>query len=61
MSTSGIPLIRYIADYDKKADFTRKKFQLTNAGGGRSELHVAYGDGDSSEFLFKKLTNYWRM
>ena len=46
MSTTGIPLIRYIPDYDEKAEFARKKFQLTNAGGGRSEMHVAYANGD---------------
>ena len=54
MSTTGIPLIRYIPDYDEKAEITRKKFQLTNAGGGRSELHVAYATGESTEFLIEE-------
>ena len=54
MSTTGVPLIRYIPDYDEKAEITRKKFQLTNAGGGRSELHVAYATGASAEFLIEE-------
>ena len=54
MSTTGVPLINYIADYDKGAVFERKKFQLIQAGGGRSEMHVAYANGKSTEFLVEE-------
>ena len=34
MSTTGIPLIRYIADYEIGAVVDRKRFQINHAGGG---------------------------
>ena len=52
MSTTGIPLIRYVKDYEKEV-IERKKFQLGPAG-GHSDMHAAYATGESSEFLIKK-------
>ena len=54
MSTTGVPLINYVADYAKNEVFKRKKFQLDHAGVGRSEMHVAYANGDSAEFLVEE-------
>ena len=55
MSTTGIPLIRYIADYEIGAVVDRKRFQINHAGGGgRSELYVAFASGRSTEFLIRE-------
>ena len=53
MSTTGVPLIRYIKDYEKDG-IERKKFQFNAAGGGRSDQHVAYATGESTEFLIQE-------
>ena len=45
MSTTGIPLIRYVEDYEIGAVVDRKRFQITHPGGGRSELYVAFASG----------------
>ena len=52
MSTTGIPLIRYVKDYEREG-IERKKFQLGPAG-GRSDMHAAYATGESTEFLIKE-------
>ena len=52
MSTTGIPLIRYVKDYEKEG-IERKKFQLGPAG-GRSDMHAVYATGESTEFLIKE-------
>ena len=51
MSTTGIPLLHYVEDYEVGAVVERKRFQLTHPGGGRSELYVAFASGASTEFL----------
>ena len=52
MITTGIPLIRYIKDYETEG-IERKKFQIGPAV-GRSEMRVAYATGKSTEFLIKE-------
>ena len=54
MSTSGIPLIRYLEDYEVGAVVERKRFQIHQEGGGRSELYVAFASGKSTEFLIRE-------
>ena len=54
MSTTGVPLIRYIEDYEIGAIVERKKFQINQEGGGRTDLHVAYATGRSTEFLIRE-------
>ena len=54
MSTTGVPLIRYIKDYKKGPGIERKKFQLNQAAGGRSDMHVDYATGESTKFLIKE-------
>ena len=54
MSTTGVPLIRYIEDYEIGEVVNRKKFQIFQAAGGRTELHVAFAAGRSTEFLIRE-------
>ena len=55
MSTTGLPLIRYIADYVIGAVVDRKQFQVNQAGGGgRPELYVGFASGHSTEFLIRE-------
>ena len=54
MSTSGIPLIRYLEDYEVGATVEKKRFQIHQEAGGRSELYVAFASGKSTEFLFRE-------
>ena len=54
MSTTGVPLIRYIEDYEIGAVVDRKRFQINQAGGGRTELHVTFATGRSTEFLIRE-------
>ena len=56
MSTTGIPHIRYVSDYEVGALVDRKRFQINHAGGGgRSELYVAFASGRSTEFLIREV------
>lgn len=57
MSTTGIPLIRYIEDYEVGAVVPQKEVLVNQAGGGRSKLHVAYASGNSTEFLIRECFN----
>ena len=54
MSTTGVPLIRYIEDYEIRGVVNRKKFQIFQAAGGRTKLHVAFAAGRSTEFLIRE-------
>ena len=54
MSTTGVPLIRYIEDYEVGAVVPMKKFLVNRANGGKSEMYVAYASGNSVEFLIKE-------
>ena len=54
MSTSGIPLIRYLEDYEVGAVVERKRFQIHEKGSGCSELYVAFASGKSTEFLIRE-------
>ena len=55
MSTTGVPLIRYIEDYEVGAVVPMKKFLINRANGGKSEMYVAYASGDSVEFLIREI------
>ena len=54
MSTTGIPLIRYLEDYEVGAVVECERFQINQAGGGHSELYVAFVSGKSTEFLIRE-------
>ena len=54
MSTTGVPLIRYIEDYEVGAVVPMKKFLVNRANGGKSEVYAAYASGNSVEFLIKE-------
>ena len=54
MSTTGIPLLRYVENYEVGAVVERKRFQLTHPGGGRSELYVGFASGASTEFMIRE-------
>ena len=62
MSTTGIPLIRYIKDYDLESVVNRKKYLIEQTGSGHTELYVAYSTGHPTEFLtretFEKLDDF---
>ena len=51
MSTTGVPLIRYIEDYEVGAVVPMKKFLVNRPHGGKSEEFAAYASGNSVEFL----------
>ena len=54
MSSTGVPLIRYLEDYEVGAVVPMKKFLINRANGGRSEEFAAYATGNSVEFLIKE-------
>ena len=48
-------LIRHLPDYGVDSKYEKKKFQVNQpGGGGRSELIVAYANGDSIEFMIRE-------
>ena len=54
MSSTGVPLIRYLEDYEVGAVVHMKRFLINRANGGKSEEFAAYATGNSVEFLIKE-------
>ena len=54
MSSTGVPLICYLEDYEVGAVVPMKKILVNQANGGKSEVFAAYVSGNSVEFLIKE-------